>query len=61
LIFTTPSTTDNTGSFTLQGSTNVVGPYNPISGTTITGASGLFGYHAPYTTNKTMFYRLKHN
>jgi len=60
LNFTTANQFDNTGSFTLQSSTNVAGPYSTASGT-VTGAAGAFQIKVPYTTNNTMFYRLIHN
>ena len=60
LNFTTPNLFDNTGSFTLQSSGNVAGPYTNTPGT-VTGSAGTFQFKVPYTTNSAMFYRLKHN
>jgi len=61
LNFTSADPYDNTGSFTLQSSANVQGPYSNAAGTSITGAAGSFQFKVPLTTNSTMFYRLKHN
>ena len=60
LNFTTTDPYDNSGSFTLQSSVNVQGPYANTAGT-ITGAAGSFQFKVPLTTNSTMFYRLIHN
>jgi len=57
--FTTGDPFDNTGSFTLQSSTNVAGPYLNTAGT-LTGSAGLFQFIVP-TNGGTMFYRLLHN
>jgi hypothetical protein len=58
--FTTPNTFDNVGSFTLQSSVVVQGPYTNTPGT-LTGANGTFQVTTPLTTNSSVFYRLKHN
>jgi hypothetical protein len=58
--FTTPNLDDNVGSFTLQSSVLVQGPYLNTSGT-VTGANGAFQVSSPMTTNSTMFYRLIRN
>lgn len=60
LVFATPNGFDNTGSFTLQSSVLVQGPYVNTAGN-ITGGTGTFQFTVPLTTNSTMFYRLKHN
>jgi hypothetical protein len=60
LNFTTSDPYDNTGSFTVQSSTNVAGPYANTAGA-VTGGSGSFQFKVPYTTNRSMFYRLIHN
>ncbi|MEI9961827.1 MAG: immunoglobulin domain-containing protein [Limisphaerales bacterium] len=60
LSFTTPDGSDGIGSFTLQSSVVVQGPYTDTP-STITGASGTFQVTVPLTTNDTMFYRLKRN
>jgi len=60
LGFTTSNTFDNTGSFTLQSSPVVSGPYaNTLAA--FTGGNGTFQVVVPLTTNAAMFYRLKHN
>jgi len=58
--FTTSNPNDNTGSFTLQSSRFVQGPYVNTPGT-LTGGSGSFQFKVPLTTNSDMFYRLLHN
>ena len=60
LGLTTPNGQDNTGSFTLQSSVNVQGPYTNTP-STVTGTNGVFSLKAPLTTNSTMFYRVIHN
>jgi hypothetical protein len=60
LNFSTADPYDNTGSFTLQSSVKVQGPYTNTTAT-ITGSAGAFQFKVPLTTNTTMFYRLKHN
>lgn len=60
LAFTTTSTFDNIGSFTLQRSPVVTGPYTNTPGT-VTGGDGTFQVQVPLTTNSSMFYRLMHN
>lgn len=60
LGLTTPNGQDNAGSFTLQSSVTVQGPYTNTPGT-VTGANGAFLLTVPLTTNNTMFYRVKHN
>jgi hypothetical protein len=58
--FTTPNTFDNTGSFILQSSGLVQGPYTNTPGT-FTGANGTFQVSAPVSTSISgMFYRLIH-
>jgi hypothetical protein len=61
LNFSTTDPFDNTGSFTLQSSGNVQGPYTNTTTATITGSAGSFQFKVPLTTNTTIFYRLKHN
>ena len=60
LAFTTTSTFDNIGSFTLQRSPVVTGPYTNTPGT-VTGGDGTFQVQVPLTTNSSMFYRLMHS
>ena len=57
--FTTPNTYDNAGSFVLQSSPVVQGPYTNTPAS-FTGANGTFQVTAPQTGD-TMFYRLNHN
>jgi Immunoglobulin I-set domain len=57
--FTTPNTYDNTGSFVLQSSPVVQGPYTNTAAS-FTGANGTFQVTAPQTGD-TMFYRLNHS
>ena len=58
--FTTSNLFDNTGSFTLQSSQDVRGPYvNVAAG--FTGGSGTFQFTVPTAANATTFYRLIHN
>lgn len=59
MAFTTPNTYDNTGSFVLQSSQVVQGPYTNTPAS-FTGANGTFQVTAPQTGD-TMFYRLSHN
>ncbi|HEV2329029.1 MAG TPA: immunoglobulin domain-containing protein [Verrucomicrobiae bacterium] len=59
MSFTTTDPYDNTGSFTLQSSINVQGPYVNTTGVLV-GGSGVFQFTTP-GTNATMFYRLVHN
>src|SRR6202008_523684 len=59
LSFTTPSTSDNTSSFTLQSSPVVTGPYTNTPAT-FTGANGTFQVTVPQGGSN-MFYRLLHN
>jgi len=61
LNFTTTDPYDNTGSFTLQSSGVVNGPYTNVPGTTLTGGAEAFQFKVPYLTNSAMFYRLMHN
>lgn len=60
LNFTTTNPYDNTGSFTLQSSKVVQGPYTNTAAVLV-GGSGAFQFSVPLTTNATMFYRLQHN
>jgi Immunoglobulin I-set domain len=60
LHFTTTNPYDNTGSFTLQMSPVVQGPYSNTPAILV-GGSGMFLYTVPLTTNADMFYRLLHN
>jgi hypothetical protein len=60
LSFTTTDPYDNTGSFTLQSSKLVQGPYVNTAGTLV-GGNEAFQFTVPLTTNATMFYRLVHN
>jgi hypothetical protein len=58
--FTSPNTFDNTGSYTLQSSVVVQGPYTNTPAT-FTGGNGTFQVSTPVVaSNSTMFYRLNH-
>jgi hypothetical protein len=59
--FTSPNPSDTTGSFTLQSSVVVLGPYTNNPAAVFTGGSGTFQFTIPITTNATTFYRLVHN